>query len=317
MFDLDNEIYIFILIPPRQYAAFYNATGTYAQHNVVLSRRKLPSGSWQHMRFTDYTQTTLDGHNTISLGVSPGDGRLHLAYDHHDVPLNYRISQAGVATNPDGVTWSTALFGTTLHALPGAAAGPYTPLTYPRFERVSGDRLMMEFRIGQSGAGDSYLYLYTPSSGTWAPVGKYLQGANNNGYLNGLDFAPSQGRLHASWTWRETPDVVTNHDLMYAYSDDLGKTWKNSAGGALATAGSAPITPSSSGVTVFTIPQSSGILNQEGQTVDASGRVHVLNRESRDGGFKWYHYWRDTTGEFGSLNVARMLFADDMKFFSS
>lgn len=101
--------------------------------------------------------------------------------------------------------------------------------------------------------------------------------------------------------------MVTNHDLMYAYSDDLGKTWKNSAGGALATAGSAPITPSSSGVTVFTIPQSSGILNQEGQTVDASGRVHVLNRESRDGGFKWYHYWRDTTGEFGSLNIESRL----------
>jgi len=91
--------------------------------------------------------------------------------------------------------------------------------------------------------------------------------------------------------------VVTNHDMMYAYSDDLGKTWRNTRGVSIATAGSNPITPSSGGVTVYDIPQNSGILNQEGQTVDDRGRVHVLNRESRDGGFKWYHYWRDTNGK--------------------
>ncbi|KAF8477287.1 hypothetical protein BDZ91DRAFT_19441 [Kalaharituber pfeilii] len=279
-----------------QYVAFYNATGTYARHNVVISRRQLPSGAWQHARFTDYTQTTIDGHNTISIGISSGDGRIHLSYDHHDVPLNYRVSQAGIANNPGSYTWSTALFGTTLHALPGAGSGPWTPLTYPRFERASGNALLMEFRIGASGSGDSYIYLYNPSTGTWSSIGRYLQGNNNNAYLNGLDFSPTSNRLHAAWTWRETPDVVTNHDLAYAYSDDLGRTWRNNAGGSIATAGSSPIRPSTSGITVFTIPQNSGILNQEAQTVDSQGRVHVLNRESRDGGFKWYHYWRNTNG---------------------
>ncbi|KAI5783238.1 hypothetical protein DFH27DRAFT_578750 [Peziza echinospora] len=279
-----------------QYAAWYVSTGTYAKQNLAVSRRQLPSGAWQHAQFADYVQTTIDGHNTISMGISTADGRIHLSYDHHDVPLNYRVSQAGVASNPGSYTWGTNLFGSTLHALPGApAAGPWTPLTYPRFERGMADGgLLMEFRIGQSGAGDSYIYQYNPAASAWAPIGKYLQGANNNAYLNGLDYA--NGRLHATWTWRETPDVVTNHDLAYAYSDDLGKTWRNGAGAQIAVAGGQPITPSASGINAFTIPQNSGILNQEAQTVDASGRVHVLNRESRDGGFKWYHYWRNTNG---------------------
>lgn len=235
-------------------------------------------------------------------GSPPATGES--SYDHHDVPLNYRVSQTGIATRPLSYTWSTSLFGATLHALPGVHEGPWSPLTYPRFERVSSNKLMMEFRIGRSGSGDSYLYLYDPNSGAWSLTGKYIQGADNNAYINGLDFAPNQRRLHATWTWRETPDVVTNHDMMYAYSDDLGQTWKNTRGASIATAGSNPITPSSTGVTVYSISQNSGILNQEGQTVDRRGRVHVLNRDSRSGGFKWYHYWRDTNGKL----LAHLLF---------
>lgn len=35
-------------------------------------------------------------------------------------------------------------------------------------------------------------------------------------------------------------------------------------------------------------------MNQEAQTVDSAGRVHVLNRENTTGYEQWYHYWRDT-----------------------
>ncbi|KAI5781509.1 hypothetical protein EDC01DRAFT_666030 [Geopyxis carbonaria] len=272
-----------------QYAAFYNSSGTYAQNHVALGRRALPAGAWQVIVFKDYVQTTIDGHNTISVGIAPADGTIHLSYDHHDVPLNYRVSQAGVATNPGSVVWSTALFGSTLHALPGAAAaGPWTPLTYPRFERIGAD-LLFEFRIGASGAGDSWLYRYT--AGAWSSTGtKYLSGSNNNAYINGLDYLSE--RLHTSWTWRETPDVATNHDLGYAYSDDLGQTWRTSAGAAVSGA----ITPTTAGSLVFAIPQGSGILNQEAQTADAAGRFHVLNRETTSGTYLWYHYWRSATG---------------------
>ncbi|KAK7036688.1 hypothetical protein VNI00_011353 [Paramarasmius palmivorus] len=35
-----------------------------------------------------------------------------------------------------------------------------------------------------------------------------------------------------------------------------------------------------------------GILNQEAQTVDQRGRIHVLNRENTTDTEQWYHYWR-------------------------
>ena len=42
----------------------------------------------------------------------------------------------------------------------------------------------------------------------------------------------------------------------------------------------------------------SGILNQEAQTVDEAGRIHVLNRENTTGVEHWYHYWRSTTAHW-------------------
>ena len=42
----------------------------------------------------------------------------------------------------------------------------------------------------------------------------------------------------------------------------------------------------------------SGILNQEAQTVDTEGRLHVLNRENTTGTQQWYHYWRSTTAHW-------------------
>lgn len=85
---------------------------------------------------------------------------------------------------------------------------------------------------------------------------------------------------------------MTNHDLAYAYSEDLGATWRNNAGEELGST----IRPDSPGINAFPIPQNSGILNQEGQTVDTSGRVHVVNREIVAGTLTWLHYWRDDSG---------------------
>lgn len=162
-----------------QYVAFYKTASGYGKHNVNLGRRRIaPSfGDWQYFAFTDYVQTTLDEHNTISMGIS-GDGKIHLSFDHHDVPLNYRVSTTGIAkTIPS--SWSANAFSAVQHSLPGSI-GPWTPLTYPRFERTENGDLLMEFRIGQSGAGDSWIHRYSSTSGQWSQVGKYLQGEDNN-----------------------------------------------------------------------------------------------------------------------------------------
>lgn len=68
-----------------QYAVFYSAIGgdTDEPLYVHLARRNLPGGSWQTIVFTDYEQTIDDGHNTIQVGICPGDGTIHISYDHH------------------------------------------------------------------------------------------------------------------------------------------------------------------------------------------------------------------------------------------
>ncbi len=78
-----------------QYLAYYDA-----RRNVCLSRRKLPDGQWEIIRFTDYLFQSNDAHNTISMGICPNDGTIHLAFDHHVHPLHYRVSRKGVATTP-------------------------------------------------------------------------------------------------------------------------------------------------------------------------------------------------------------------------
>ena len=69
----------------HQYVASYaTANNTFGQHYVVVGRRQVRPeiGDWEYLTLTDYVQTTLDEHNTISMGIS-GDGRIHLSFDHH------------------------------------------------------------------------------------------------------------------------------------------------------------------------------------------------------------------------------------------
>jgi hypothetical protein len=51
------------------------------------------------------------------------------------------------------------------------------------------------------------------------------------------------------------PDVdhESNHDLMYAYSDDRGRTWQNNAGQTIACSGQSPIRVDSPGIVVAPI----------------------------------------------------------------
>lgn len=69
-----------------QYAVFYSSlSGSESLEPLFLhlARRQLPRGSWETFAFEDYPQTTDDGHNTAQIGICPGDGSIHLSYDHH------------------------------------------------------------------------------------------------------------------------------------------------------------------------------------------------------------------------------------------
>lgn len=102
-----------------QYAAYYTPTNSSPIETtprvVTVARRSIANSSaWEIAYLNDYQQTTDDGHNIISMGISANDGTIHLSFDHHDVNLHYRISQTGVATTPETVEWSSSLFNATL-----------------------------------------------------------------------------------------------------------------------------------------------------------------------------------------------------------
>ncbi|KAH7151326.1 Endonuclease/exonuclease/phosphatase [Fusarium sp. MPI-SDFR-AT-0072] len=254
-----------------QYVTFYEtAPAGYLNHFVKVGRRRVsPSvGDWEFLTLDDYTQKTMDGHNMISMGIS-GDGKIHLSFDHHDVPINYRISKNGIAKDVPS-KWTSDLFDPVVHELVGSQ-GPYSPLTYPRFEPLGNGDLLLEFRIGQSGSGDSYIHRYSASTGKWQAYGMYIQGDDNNA---------------------ETPNADTNHGVYFAYSNDDGKTWFNTNDTKLAK----PISTSDDSTLIWDIPQNSRMVNQEGQLIDTKGRFHILMRDLLSGEHQYQHYLRKADG---------------------
>lgn len=288
-----------------QYATWYDGS-----RNVCLGRRKLPAGTWEVLRFTDYTITSDDSHNVVSLGVCHLDGTIHLAFDHHADPLNYRVSVPGVASDPEAATWSTSLFGPTTNVL--GSVGVLSSVTYPYFFNAPNGNLMLYYRQGGSGNGDGMLQEYDGSTHDWTTgLGKFIARNGNysgalstnstsrNPYVNGLTYAGD--RLHVSWCWRESAGgSATNHDLAYAYSDDHGRTWLNSAGTRIGTTGSSFITIDSPGLVVAPIPQDSGLSNSYTQYAYPDGSCHVVVAHHQAGTTtkRYHHYWRNAAGNW-------------------
>ena len=73
-----------------QYVGYYDG-----DRQVCIARRKLSLGAWEVIRLDDYAFKSNDAHNTISIGVCPADGTIHISFDHHIHPLNYRVSDKG------------------------------------------------------------------------------------------------------------------------------------------------------------------------------------------------------------------------------
>lgn len=87
----------------------YQYAGWYTNSRApVLARRQLPSGSWQTLQLP-YSLSVNDSHNVVTLGVSPQDGRIHVAMDCHSTRVFYTVSETGLATN--GASWVSSRFG--------------------------------------------------------------------------------------------------------------------------------------------------------------------------------------------------------------
>ena len=320
-----------------QYMTFYRGTGTADTINgyVCVARRRLngnpglqigttgtltqtmfsmswPMADWQIIELFDYTFTSNDAHNMISIGICPNDGTIHLSFDHHGHALHYRVSQIGAATYPESVTWSAALFGPTHSDLiSGQSIGG---VTYPRFWQTPSGDLQIGWRTGTSGDGDWYMGGYDGTTHQWIETHQVINrsgyyndgtssGSERNPYMNAPTGYDANGRLHITWTWREGSGTA-NHDIMYAYSDDGGDTWYNNSGADKVGDSSTGllIDLDSPGINVVTLPTNHGMMNQQGQAIDSNNNVHVLMwhctgatsyRFGLVSDRRYYHYWRD------------------------
>ena len=296
--------------PLTTYRGYQYVTYVNASRRICIGRRKLPSDSWEVIRFDDHRFESNDSHNTTVLGICDKDGTIHLAFDHHATRLNYRVSELGAAHHPDSVVWSADLFGPITHKL--GSISPAPQVTYPRFFPAPDGNLMLYYRSVTSGNGNGMIERYdgdrhdwTPGLGrfiardigTYAAIGKTSQARCP--YMNSLSFAGK--RLHASWVWRdrfEKTDPRNQHDLCYAYSDDQGRTWRNTAGRVIGRSGEDCIHLDSPGLVVAPIPSGRGLANQNAQYAFADGSIHVVMRHRLDGAKAscYQHHWRDKKG---------------------
>ncbi|MGC4063427.1 MAG: BNR repeat-containing protein [Polyangiaceae bacterium] len=284
-----------------QFAAWYNGN----TRNVIVARRTFNSstlavGTWQWAYVNFNLASGADSHNVISLGISTGDGRLHVAIGQHDTQLYSIRSNANAAT---GSTWDNTVFGGTASApaypiagLPGYGAATNN-VTYPYFMNAadSAKTLQFVYRTGSSGNGQLQLAEYNASTGAFSALGKFVDSAGTytqngvssttrNAYPHGFNYDYA-GRLHMAFTWRENLSTqfiancsatINNHDTMYVYSDDRGRTWKNSAGTTVGTTGSNWIQLSDTAIVVDTLPVGRDLMNQETQIMDRNNLFHAL-----------------------------------------
>ncbi len=249
-----------------QYTAYYDPQGA-----MIIAKRKLGSEQWEKHK-TRYSSDVEDAHNSISIAVD-GDGILHVAWGMHGDELRYARSKS-----PGGLKLTSEL--------------PMTgenedAVTYPQFYRLSGGDLLFMYRYGSSGSGNTMVNRYSSDTGEWQSIHHPLIDGEGerNAYVNPLSI-DREGGWHISWNWRETWDVSTNHDIMYAYSPDEGKTWLNSKGEEY----SLPVTAGNAEV-AFEIPQKSELINQTSMTINSKGEPVVAT------------YWRKENSEVPQFRI--------------
>lgn len=331
-----------------QYAAYWvrDEANEKAPYHVAVARRALPDGPWKVIDLPDSiyrngfnrSKNPTDAHNTVSIGICPNDGTIHLAYDMHGHDMKYRVSEVGVASDPAKVDWSAGLFHPQINHL--GESGPLKVITYPMFIQTPSGDLQMFLRTGGSGIGSNWVYDYSAKSHDWTGgrqfdnglTGTYswtdLEGnaksnPNRNAYPNAFMYGPT-GRLYATWVWREGAPGGngSNHDIAMACSDDGGHVWKNNAGEVISDTSGAKglpkqITLDSPGLTVVPLSLYMSLMNTQGQAVDHADGLHILmwHRDAETpyravwdpAQSSYHHYFRDKSGVWHMSVIPREL----------
>ena len=244
-----------------QFGAYYEN-----QAQILLFRRTLATNEVEMHRLP-IEVTLTDAHNIISLGVD-GDGYLHLAFEQHGSALNYRRSSAPLAI--DG--WSEPL----------PMTGQYEDrVTYPYFLTATGGEqpFLFMYRNGSAMKAEIHVKRYDEAKRAWldseAPLlsGSELKPWTAGPYLN-HPARDERGQLHLFFTWRTHlvgADLVNNHNIDYARSDDWGKTWRATNGQSFRL----PVTPVTSETALASAP-GTNLINQCGAGATKDGRPFAV-----------------------------------------
>lgn len=250
-----------------QYAAYYDAEGY-----VVLAQRPLGADGWTTRR-TEYRGDVSDAHRSISIAVD-GSDVLHIAWDHHNNPLNYVRGTA-----PGSLELGGKLAMTGSHEM---------RVTYPQFFRLPDGDLLFLYRDGESGKGSLMLNRYDVTLQKWRTVQSNLIDGEGQRSPYWSMTTDQRGSLHLAWTWRDSPDVASNHDLAYARSDDAGHSWKKADGSPLAL----PLTVANCDYAAR-VPVNSNLMNPPSIGTTKSGRPCIVD------------YWSPTTGAAPQFHLVR------------
>lgn len=242
-----------------QYIAYYDDKGF-----LIVGQRKLKSKKW-YTKNTGFKGNAQDAHNVISIMLD-GDDYLHIAFDHHNSKLRYIKS-----LEPNSLDFSAEIPMLGQHE---------RVVSYPEFFKLPNGNLLFMYRDGGSGNGNLMMNKYSVSERKWTRLqNKLIDGeGKRNAYWQA--YIDNRGKIHLSWVWRESPDVASNHDMAYAYSDDEGITWKKTSGQKY----NLPITASQAEYAVR-IPEKSDLINQTAMSADADGNPFIVS------------YWTDKNAD--------------------
>ena len=232
------------------FAAYYGLDG-----HVRLSVR---TGSIWRERDTGIAGSVRDAHNALSLSMD-GAGVLHLAVSEHNGALRcFRGEAPGDAA-----------------LVPEELPPELTRVTYPEFYPQPSGGLLLLARSGVSGNGRAVLCRLAPGESRWVCVQTALPDGGDERSPYWQACTDGRGRLHISYTWRETSDAASNRDLYYIVSLDetcRAFTWPQR---------------------VASVPAGSSLVNQTSMAADGADEPYILSLWRRDGILQYRLLWRE------------------------
>lgn len=255
-----------------QFVSYYSNDGY-----VLIGKRRTTDTAWL------FTKTSLkgnisDAHNSISIMLD-GDGFLHIAWNQHNNRLHYcRSKEPLLADFGDMMPMTGSL---------------ENKVTYPEFYKLPGGDLLFFYRDGGSGNGNLVINRYYTKERKWEILHSNLidgEGKRNAYWQACVD---AKGSIHISWVWRESPDVVSNHDMCYAVSKDGGINWQKSTGEKYKL----PVSVATAEV-VCAIPQNSELINQTSMSADKKGNPYIATYWKGKNDVPQYHVLYNTGGKW-------------------